>query len=205
MKKTFDFTHVEYVEDDYLSFFVAVSSLFPLIFVIMNASVLLVKRDIYWIYCFFGALGCAALNEVLKSLLREARPLGSHKEGYGMPSNHTQLTFYYLTVFIYFLFRKIEVAKTKRAWIYWLLSGALFVSNLVGYSRVDAGVHSVKQVVVGGFVGVLYGLLLLQSYAILPIKRIVGTSFAHYFYIYDSAHIRNPLQFEHEAYNRKPK
>lgn len=93
--KHFSITFVEYEEGNLVSFLLAVISLSPIFAVIGHASSLLVKRDLFSICLFIGALGCALLNEVLKHILQQPRPTGSRKDGHGMPSNHSQLSFFF--------------------------------------------------------------------------------------------------------------
>ena len=47
------------------------------------------------LYFILAALGNAALSKIIKKVVREPRPEGSPKEGYGMPSSHAQTLFYF--------------------------------------------------------------------------------------------------------------
>lgn len=99
--KIFDITYIEYRDNDNLSLLIAVCSLIPIFAILCHASkIFLVRRELFSITIFVGALLCAVLSDVLKAIIKEPRPEGSYKDGYGMPSNHTQLTFYYITVIL---------------------------------------------------------------------------------------------------------
>lgn len=205
MKTTFDATHVEYIHGDYLSLLVSLCSLLPFVFVIMNFSVLLVKRDVFWVYSLIGAFLCAGFNEVLKEIIKAERPLGSSKSGYGMPSNHTQLAFFYITIVLFYVNIRISIMdKSKQFWTTLINMVVISAGSLIAYSRVVAGVHSNKQVIVGAIVGILFSVFWLAFYFTAPfqtfLQNFLHSGVAKYFYIYESSRVKNPLQFEFENY-----
>jgi dolichyldiphosphatase len=105
--KPFSITFVEYEEGSLVSLLLALISLTPIFAIVGHASSILMKRDLQSIVLFIGALLCVVLNEVLKHTLQQPRPTGSvllhrlhmlegsRKDGHGMPSNHTQLSFFF--------------------------------------------------------------------------------------------------------------
>lgn len=106
------------------------------------------------LYYISGALCNALLNKVIKRVLRQPRPAASKKGGYGMPSSHAYLLFYFLTV----------VSRLSRqhypSHISTVVSIVLGVYAATASSwRVSDGLHSVAQTGVGASLGVATGLL----------------------------------------------
>lgn len=206
MKTTFEASHVEYIQGDYISLIISLCSLLPFVFVIMNFSVLLVKRDVFWIHSLIGAFLCAGLNEILKEIIQGERPLGSAKSGYGMPSNHSQLAFFYVTIVLYYVNIRITISdkSNKQFWSTFISLIAISAGSFVAYSRVQAGVHSNKQVIVGAIVGSLFSVFWLAFYFTSTfqsfLQYFLHSFVAKYFYIYESSRVKNPLQFDFENY-----
>jgi dolichyldiphosphatase len=50
------------------------------------------------VYYVVGGVCNAFLSKILKHVIKQPRPLGSLKGGYGMPSSHSQSIFYFLAV-----------------------------------------------------------------------------------------------------------
>lgn len=60
-------------------------------------------------------LVCTASNLVLKRLIKQPRPAGSHKSGYGMPSNHSQFMCFIACYFTLWLLHKASFgARTTK-------------------------------------------------------------------------------------------
>jgi len=94
------------------------------------------------------------LNKILKVLIREPRPNGSrnftgldnyeNEEEFGMPSGHAQTIFY--SIFFYFYL--------TQNW--YVFVGSLFLGILTLYQRWKYKNHTVKQLIIGSLIGVLF-------------------------------------------------
>jgi dolichyldiphosphatase len=49
-------------------------------------------------YYVVGGIVNSIISKVLKSIIKQPRPVEANKEGYGMPSSHAQALFYFSTV-----------------------------------------------------------------------------------------------------------
>jgi membrane-associated phospholipid phosphatase len=109
-----------------------------------------------WIptYYITGAIFNGVLSKILKNYIREPRPKGSKRGGYGMPSSHTQSFFYFLTAVA---LNSNRILSRRQGSILTLLLGSYAL--IASYWRVHTGIHSVAQVAVGAVLGVLTGLL----------------------------------------------
>jgi membrane-associated phospholipid phosphatase len=125
------------------------------------ATIVLYLTD-SWIplYYIFASVINGVISKVLKMIIRQPRPIKSGKEGYGMPSSHTQAFFFFFTV----------VALNSSRFLRYELSVALSLSILcyscmASYWRVVANVHTFSQTVVGAVVGVAFGAFISQNEA----------------------------------------
>lgn len=107
-----------------------------------------------WIplYYILASVINGIISKMLKLMIRQPRPSKSGKEGYGMPSSHTQAFFFFFTV----------VGLNSSRFLGYQLSMGLSLSILcyscmASYWRVVAGVHTFSQTLVGALVGVLFG------------------------------------------------
>lgn len=75
--------------------------------ILCNASVI----PVY--YVLFGVLN-STLSKVLKYAIREPRPSGAAKGGYGMPSSHAQSVSYFATILSLNLYSWISIAHISR-------------------------------------------------------------------------------------------
>jgi len=201
--KPFSITYVEYEPGNLVSLAFAVISLAPILAVVGHASVLTVKRELSSIFLFLGVLLCVVLNEVLKHFLVQPRPQGSFKDGHGMPSNHSQLSFFYATSLTLLWRQRWRISDSWRIILSCL---AYLIAFCVAFSRVFSGVHSLDQVVVGAVVGVCFALLWnLASQTIFQrfYTSLIELSICKYFYIYDDSCVPNPLLFEYLSYQQQ--
>jgi hypothetical protein len=84
------------------------------------------------------------MSKVLKDIIREPRPPQSSKEGYGMPSSHTQAFFFFFAVISINATRFLPFRESI------ILSICFFIYCLLAtYWRVVIGVHTAAQTVVG--------------------------------------------------------
>ena len=107
------------------------------------------------LYYIFGALLNALLGKIIKRIVRQPRPPTSKKGGYGMPSSHAHLLFYFLTITT-FLSRKYYSSYMSLI-LSLLLSGYAISAS---YWRVVDGLHSLLQTFVGAALGVGMGTLI---------------------------------------------
>ena len=138
----------------------------PVILIVLSVYLLWNKRNLLFYY-IIGAFVNAILNLVLKGIFQQPRPSEDYdkfnlalkngkrfifKNGvpfdvFGMPSGHAQSVLY-STAFIY-----LALQKTNILYLY------LFFSLLTIMQRVVYNHHTVFQVIVGAFVGILIGYL----------------------------------------------
>jgi PAP2 superfamily len=125
------------------------------------ATIVLYLTD-SWVplYYIFASVINGVISKVLKMIIRQPRPIKSGKDGYGMPSSHTQAFFFFLTV----------VALNSSRFLRYELSVALSLSILcyscmASYWRVVANVHTFSQTLVGAVVGVAFGAFISQNEA----------------------------------------
>lgn len=86
----------------------------------------------------------------MKILIRQPRPADSPMLGYGMPSSHTQWSFYFAIYTSLIIFKSSSLSLAPKL----LIVLCLFVcAVLVGVSRIVLRYHSLSQVLVGGAVG----------------------------------------------------
>jgi dolichyldiphosphatase len=107
------------------------------------------------LYYIFGALLNALLGKIIKRIVRQPRPPTSKKGGYGMPSSHAHLLFYFLTITT-FLSRK-HYSSYMSLILSLVLSGYAISAS---YWRVVDGLHSLLQTFVGAALGVAMGTLI---------------------------------------------
>ena len=107
------------------------------------------------LYYITGALLNALLSKIIKRVVRQPRPPTSKKGGYGMPSSHAHLLFYFLTITT-FLSRAHYPSYLSLALAVALGSHALTAS----YWRVADGLHTLSQTAVGAVLGVGTGTLI---------------------------------------------
>lgn len=145
------------------------------------------------------------MNMALKRIIKEPRPLGSFKSGYGMPSDHSQFVFYYALILTFSIWSR---HKLKTRYIPIGLSMLLFISScLVAYGRVHVGVHTYEQIFYGSFIGITFGVGWISLGALATSKllfaRLEDSYIAKWFYLRDATHISHPWEFEYLMYMKK--
>ena len=104
------------------------------------------------LYYICGALCNALMSKIIKRVVRQPRPTLSKKGGYGMPSSHAHLLFYFFTI-LTLLSRKHYPSYLSSA-----LSAALgCYAVTAAYWRVADGLHTLPQTLVGASLGVSMG------------------------------------------------
>jgi len=151
-----DLTYVVYQKQSQVSLFFALITFLPFVIFISLVTLVLFRREIEALYQIAGLLLSTLLNFLLKQVIREPRPFGSVKSGYGMPSDHSQFMFFFSIYAIIWIQIRPCISNRSRH----LLCVSLFFSSLlVAYSRCHLGVHSSSQVLCGGLVGSFCGVI----------------------------------------------
>lgn len=112
------------------------------------------------LYYIFASVINGVISKVLKMIIRQPRPIKSGKEGYGMPSSHTQAFFFFFTVVALNSFRFLRYELSVA-----LSLSILCYSCMASYWRVVANVHTFSQTLVGAVVGVAFGAFISQNEA----------------------------------------
>ncbi|CAO3565964.1 unnamed protein product [Mortierella alpina] len=149
-------THVQFVQGDLVSEFFAYITLSPMALVCTFVATIIITRDMKPAVMFAGQLANEAVNQILKRLVKEARPTEYLGDGYGMPSSHSQFMAYFATYTILLLNRRGIVSNDILSHV-----GSVSVvvwAALVVYSRVHLYYHTWQQVVAGTICGTVFGL-----------------------------------------------
>ena len=149
-----DLTYVVYSRQSHLSLLFALITFTPLVIFIGLVTLVLFRRELEALNQCTGLVLSTAINHVLKRAFAQARPAGSAKDGHGMPSDHAQFMAFFLAYSALWLFSRACVrGYTRHALVLALTAATL----LVALSRIDLGVHSAEQVLVGLLVGAATG------------------------------------------------
>lgn len=137
----------------------------PFILIIFTIYLLWNKENLLFYY-IVGIFTNMILNVVLKGIIQEPRPIFEDKkvslatshakrffyqngipfELFGMPSGHTQSTFF-STIFIYLSLKKMNIT-----YIY------LLITLITSIQRISSNYHTISQVLVGTLVGSFFAL-----------------------------------------------
>ena len=88
MLKAFKLTHVLYEAEDPWGEVFAFLTVSPVLIAFSLGVCFLITRQVAWAWSLLGALQVDVACSVLKKIIQEPRPLGSYREGPGMPSEH---------------------------------------------------------------------------------------------------------------------
>jgi len=158
-------TFIEYQEGDKIGFLLAWFSMLPFIYIVALCTLILFRRDIQTIMYFGGFCVSEVINHYLKAIFKQPRPertrdrMGLY-EVHGMPSDHAQTFFYFMTYLGIFIILKSQMPGTHRVRIFrnrLLVIGQLIIAMTVAYSRVYLHYHTIPQVIAGAFVGTCLG------------------------------------------------
>ena len=178
--KVFDLTYIRY-PDSLTGVIFASASLLPLFVIFSLVPTALFARKLSPLVLLLGVVFSTAINEILKRLFRQPRPIDSHRDGFGMPSDHSQFCAFWTAYFLVILASNPKIHKSVVIAATGLNAG---VSALVMTSRVFLGVHSVAQVLVGAGIGTILGFLW---------GRLSETLFAHKKYIKTEKYLTSTL------------
>jgi len=112
-------------------------------------------------YCSTGVLTCTVTAKLLKRILRQARPVTTHrkqKQTYGMPSTHSAAITFYGTYIPFAcawlpLYPSFPQTSLFRPLVVLVVVPCAFA---VASSRIQLGHHTVPQVVVGCAYGFIF-------------------------------------------------
>ncbi|KAF9211774.1 hypothetical protein BGZ59_007611, partial [Podila verticillata] len=98
-------THVQFVQNDILSKLLAYVTLSPLAILCGYVGAILTGRDLKAVVMLGGQLLNEVVNQMLKRLVKQARPTEYLGDGYGMPSSHSQFMAYFATYMVILMYR----------------------------------------------------------------------------------------------------
>lgn len=197
--KVLSLTHIEYPANDPLGKCFAIFSLLPLAIVVMFVTAFFLRRDLHTLTFGIGIIVNYICNVLLKKYIAEPRPRSRSVqfEEYGMPSSHSQFTWFCSAYMILFtLFRLTNTSTWKSLTVVSCLTTGLVMS----FSRVYLEYHTVSQVVWGAVVGQVGALLwfIFTQLVLSPLyPRIERWKIAEYLMIRDTTIIPNILWFEY--------
>ena len=203
--KPFSLTYVVYDKDDkYLGFLLALFTLLPVFLIVMYVTLILARRNLHTIYVLALQLVNEVFNYVLKNTFKEPRPDSSNRTGdYGFPSNHSQFMAFFATYWsLYFLFRK----NSKFSHIFygchdtrnnrWKYNNVLF--------KILFEVHSPTQIYGGIVFGIIFGVFSFIGYGFSkPMLQRVDSTLGKFFYLRNTDHIINLMQYEYRSSSEK--
>ena len=201
--KPFSLTYVVYDKDDkYLGFLLALFTLLPVFLIVMYVTLILARRNLHTIYVLTLQLVNEVFNYVLKNTFKEPRPDSSNRTGdYGFPSNHSQFMAFFATYWsLYFLFRK----NSKFSHVFFtvvMTLGIIAGSAITCYSRFYLGYHSPTQIYGGIVFGIIFGIFSFIGYGFSKplLQRVEDSTLGKYFYLRNTEHIINLLQYEYRS------
>lgn len=202
--KAVTLTHVRYQRGDRFGHFLAWVSLVP-VFISLGGFVshFIFRRELQGMCFALGLLISQFINEVIKKSVQQARPetcaLLEMCDSHGWPSSHSQYMFFFAVYFTLLSYKGIVLLTGKYRWIasfaWWLLA------VLTMHSRVYLGYHTVAQVFAGATLGIILGAVwfwVVNSVLFRYFPVIEESEFGRWFYIKDTSHIHNVLEFEYE-------
>lgn len=130
---------------------------------------------------------------------------GSAKLGHGMPSDHAQFSFFFVAYFSHWLVYRARLTRRARVCAVFAL---ISLATIVCWSRVHLGVHTLGQVAVGSFVGIVLGTIWGRVARGLVWDRLFPlveqSAIGRYFHLKDCSQLPNGVesaqQFEYECY-----
>jgi len=143
-----ELTYIVYKKNDLTGLLLGFSSLIPLTCFASLVTLFLYTKDTTIQYALLGFVCLEIINSILKYILKQQRPEKSPISGFGMPSDHSGLSFYIATSLV--LTCKFSFSLN----IVFVL-----VASTVAYSRFYLHYHSLYQVLCGGCIGVLFGMI----------------------------------------------
>ena len=199
-------TCVEYQRDDLVGKLMALFSLSPLFISISFATFIFCRRDTYSILFFVGMILNFLIVQVEKIIVREPRPPGGpgHRSlfEYGMPSMHCQFISFFTLFLSLCLVLRWRVTPLHRLLYLTALSALLLLTCV---SRVYLVYHTASQVVIGAFMGALFGVIwyYFTNWVSPYVNRVIlHSNVAKYFCVRTLSHLEDAAQFEYDIVMR---
>ncbi|XP_058129958.1 dolichyldiphosphatase 1-like [Anopheles ziemanni] len=203
-------TLVEYPKGDLVGKLLAWISLAPLGIGAGFVALILFRRDLHTIVFFLGTLVNECFNMILKHWIKEPRPVSRAQiwTEYGMPSSHSQFMCFFATYVLLFIFIRLHhmnnsnSARLERLVRLLVLAICWTAAFLVCFGRIYLLYHTLNQVLIGAFVGMVMGVLwfLLTHCVLTPYFPMVVTwRISELFLLRDTTLIPNVLWFEYTA------
>ncbi|KAL8259674.1 hypothetical protein R6Q59_027627 [Mikania micrantha] len=120
-------------------------------------------------------------------------------DSHGWPSSHSQYMFFFATYFTLLTYKKFGIILRRQMWVVGLVVWPLALLTM--YSRVYLGYHTVGQVFAGASLGIVLGgvwFWVVNSRIKHVFLAIEESSIGRWFYIKDTSHIPNLLEFEYQ-------
>jgi len=139
------------------SYMVLITTLIILCILYKSSSTF--KISLYLKYLFIGGV----INLILKHIIREPRPMDMNRFGlgykYGMPSGHTQFIVFNINILLYLLYS----IGLKKNILLWAIIVGFFTIIITGYHRVYFGYHTLNQTLIGGIIGLILSLIMIEN------------------------------------------
>ncbi|KAJ1966318.1 hypothetical protein GGI12_000161 [Dipsacomyces acuminosporus] len=198
--KSFSLTHFQYQDGDHVGMFLALISLFPIFFIVMEATIVLSRREMAGVLLLVGQLLNEGFNLALKEAIQQERPHVELGDGYGMPSSHSQFMGFFISYTTLYLENKITTNPVHKRLVQ---LGALALGVLVAVSRVYLHYHTVPQVLAGSAAGLISGcvwylLTELGLYKSGVIEAVLDLQLCKWLLVRDSRHVPD---IAHAEYN----
>ncbi|PWA49894.1 dolichyldiphosphatase 1 [Artemisia annua] len=198
-------THVRYNKGDHLGHFLAWISLIP-VFISLGGFVshFIFRRELQGIFFALGLLVSQYISDTIKHFVKQARPetciLLEMCDSHGWPSSHSNYMFFFATYFTLLTYKKYGIILRSQMWV---VVGVVWpLAVLTMWSRVYLGYHTVGQVFAGAGLGIVVGVAwfkFVNGYVKdVWFLRIEESFLGRWFYIKDTSHIPNLLEFEYE-------
>ncbi|KAD1443137.1 hypothetical protein E3N88_33017 [Mikania micrantha] len=197
-------THVRYQKGDQLGHFLAWVSLVP-VFISLGGFVshFIFRRELQGMFFALGLMISQFISDSIKLAVQEARPetciMLEMCDSHGWPSSHSQYMFFFATYFTLLTYKKFGIILRRQMWVVGLVVWPLALLTM--YSRVYLGYHTVGQVFAGASLGIVLGgvwFWVVNSRIKHVFLAIEESSIGRWFYIKDTSHIPNLLEFEYQ-------
>jgi dolichyldiphosphatase len=191
----FSFTYVTYIKGDVVGQFMCLVTLAPVYIIASYATLITYRRDTTSIFNTIGQFASLLVNYILKKAINQPRPEAKSidLDDSGMPSNHAQFIWYFVAINIMQLMQSNSALPRLYQRLYSLC--LFFLAILVSYSRIYLGYHTIDQVIVGGLVGSLCGIIwhyFSRRYATLILRLPILKEVCSFFVVRDYADVVFP-------------
>ncbi|XP_071719694.1 lipid phosphate phosphatase gamma-like [Rutidosis leptorrhynchoides] len=198
-------THVRYEKGDQLGHFLAWISLIP-VFITFGGFIshFIFRRELQGMFFALGLLISHLISELIKLSVKEARPetciLLESCDSHGWPSSHSQYMFFFAIYFTLLTYKKYGIILRRQMWVAFVVIWPLAILTM--YSRVYLGYHTIGQVFAGASLGFTFGgvwfWVVNGKIKGSVFRAIEESSVGRLFYIKDTSHIPNLLEFDYE-------